>query len=84
MLHLPNMAELVRDEILGRRGGWFAQDDRPPGGVAVEASEPRESEEPWPDEDPDVLDAHRLWVEVESVEPSLCPREEEVRSLTQA
>ena len=69
MLSLPDMAELVRHEIVGRVGAL--QQDRPPERVAVVAPEPRDPEEPWRDENAHALDADRLRVVVERVEAGL-------------
>ena len=75
MLHLPDVAELVRDEIVAGSLERLSQHDRVPGGVAVEAVEPGEPEEPGPDEDAYALDPHRARVEVEQVEAGLRPLE---------
>ena len=40
VLHLPDVAELVRDEIVARALERLPKHDRVPGGVAVEAVEP--------------------------------------------
>ena len=69
MLSLPDMAELVRHEIVGRVGAL--QEDRPPERVAVVAPEPRDPEEPWRDENAHAVDADRLRVVVERVEAGL-------------
>src|SRR5262245_29654509 len=69
VLHLPDVAELVHDEIL--RQVRAAQKDRPMHGVAVEAAEPRQAEEPRSDEHTNAIDPYRLRVPVEPVEPRL-------------
>ncbi len=69
MLSLPDVAELVRDEIVRRVGAL--QEDRPPERVAVVAAEAGDPEEPWRDEDAHALDAHGLRVVVERVEAGL-------------
>ena len=46
VLHLPHMAELVRNERAVAEVRPRAKQDRPVRGVAVEAAEPREPEEP--------------------------------------
>ena len=69
MLSLPDMAELVRHEIVWCVGAL--QKDRPPERVAVVAPEPRDPEEPWRDENAHALDAHGLRVVVERVEAGL-------------
>ncbi len=75
MLHLPDVAELVCDEIVARTLERLAEHDRVPGGVTVEAVEPGEPEEPGPDEDANPVDPHGGRVEVEPVETGLCPVE---------
>ena len=54
VLHLPDVAELVREQVVvvGRR----AQENRVPGRVAVEAAKPRQPEEHRHDEDSHPLD----------------------------
>ena len=69
MLSLPDMAELVRHEVVGRVGAL--QEDRPPERVAVVAAEPRNPEEPWRDANAHALDADGLRVVVERVEAGL-------------
>src|SRR5579864_1889643 len=75
VLHLPDVAELVRDELLVGEQPAGAEQDRLPRGVAVEAPEPREPEEPRDDPDPDAAERHRLRIERQAVEPLLRPRE---------
>ena len=75
VLHLPDMAELVGDEVVARALERLAEDDRVPGGVTVEAVEPREAKEPGPDENSYPVDPHRSRVEGEPVEPGLRPLE---------
>ena len=69
MLHLPDVAELVGDEIV--RDVVRAQEDDPVEGIAVEPAEPRQPEEPRGREEPDSLDPHRRRPPVEPVEPCL-------------
>ena len=69
VLHLPDVAELVDDEVFGRIG--VAHQDRPVQREAVEAPEPRQSEEPWGVEQPDLLRPDRSRIPVEPVEPRL-------------
>jgi hypothetical protein len=71
VLALPDVAELVRQEVVG--SGWAAEQDRLPECVAAVAAEPGYAEEPWRDPDSDALDSHRLGVVVERVEAGLCP-----------
>ena len=73
VLQLPDMAELVRQEVVARLLHRLLEQDQPPGRIAVEAAEPRKPEERRDDEDADALDADRLRVEVEPVEPGLRP-----------
>ena len=72
MLHLPDMAELVGDEVAVAEEGVRAEQDRPVDGIAVEAAEPRQPEEPGNDPDPDAAERDRTRVELETVEPLLC------------
>jgi hypothetical protein len=70
VLHLPDVAELVRDEVVGRAApDRPPEQDRPPERVALVAAELRQPEEPRRDEDPHALDLHGTRVEVEAVEP---------------
>jgi hypothetical protein len=75
VLHLPDVAELVCDEVVARPLERLPEHDRVPGGVTVEAVEPGEPEEPGPDEDANPVDPHPGWVEVELVEAGLRPLE---------
>src|SRR5437667_10610701 len=79
MLHLPDVAQLVADEVVAGPLGRLAKQDRLPGRVAVEATEPGQAEEKRNDEDADAVDPHRSRVEIESVEPALRARERSVR-----
>jgi hypothetical protein len=69
VLHLPHVAELVRDQVV-----LLVPRDRPPQqdqamrGVAVEAREPRQPVEGRAGEHPHPPGPHRTWVEVEGVE----------------
>jgi hypothetical protein len=65
------VAELVGDEVAVGEEGARAQEDRPVDGIAVEAAEPRQPEEPGDDPDPDAAERDRTRVEVEAVEPLL-------------
>jgi hypothetical protein len=65
------------DEIVPGGLDRLAEHDRVPRRPAVEASERRQAEEPWPDEDAHAVDAHRPRVEVEPVEPRLRALERE-------
>ena len=77
VLALPDVAELVRDEVVGRVGAL--QQDRPPERVAVVAAEAGDAEEPGRDEDADAIDPHRLGVVVERVEAGLRARRARAR-----
>src|SRR5689334_2064295 len=69
MLHLPDVAELVRDQIVAGLGP--AHEDDEVRRVAVEAAEPRQPEEQRRDDDPYAGDTHGAGIEVERVEPRL-------------
>jgi hypothetical protein len=70
MLHLPYVAELVRDQVVLLAGAHgVAQQDQAVGGIAVEAAQPRQPEERRPHRQPDAGDADRARVRVEPVEP---------------
>ena len=71
MLHLPYMAELVRDKVVVGKQGAGADQDRAVERVAVEAAEPRETKERRHDEEADAAERDRARIEVEQVEPSL-------------
>jgi hypothetical protein len=71
MLHLPYVTELVGDQLVVCDEVGRAEEDRPVGGVAVEAAKPREPEEPRDDEDAHALQRDRARVEVERVEARL-------------
>jgi hypothetical protein len=71
VLVLPDVAQLVDDEVVGRLGERSLEQDQRPHLVAVEAAEPRQPEQPRDVQDPDVADPDRLGVEVEAVEPRL-------------
>jgi hypothetical protein len=75
VLHLPDMAELMREQVVTGPLEGLAEHDRVPGRVTVEAVEVRKPEEPWPHEDADPVDPHRARIEVEPVEPGLRPLE---------
>ena len=83
MLPLPDVAELVRDEVVG--DVRVTEEDRPPERVAREAPEPRNPEEPGRDDDAHSSDRDRGGVVVERVEPGLrvLEREPEVACLGQ-
>jgi hypothetical protein len=84
VLHLPDVAELVRDEVLVREEAVVPQQNRPPRRVAVETMKPGEPEEPRHDEDADMLDSDRFRIQVEAVEPSLGPLERGAAGLVSA
>src|SRR5258708_4543079 len=76
VLHLPDVAELVRDQVVVR--GILrlrTQEDRVPGRVPVEAPKPRQPVERRHDEDPHAPGPHAPGAEVEPVEPLLGARE---------
>src|SRR5262245_16042155 len=75
VLELPDVAELVRHEVLGRLRQRLPEEDHVPRGVAVEASEPGQPEEQGRDEDAHPVDAHRPRIPLEPVEPCLRPPE---------
>jgi hypothetical protein len=75
VLHLPDVAQLVADEVVARELRRLAEQDRVPRGVAVEAPEPREAEECRPHEDADMLDLHRQWVKRQPIETGFRPFE---------
>lgn len=70
MLELPDVAELVDEQVVVRLDGT-AKQDQPPRGVAVEAPEPGQPEERGEDDDPHAVDPDRLRVPVEPVESCL-------------
>ena len=69
MLHLPDVAELVDEQIVRRVTA--AQQDRLVERVPVEAAKPREAKEPRRLDDPDPLDRYGARIPVELVEPRL-------------
>jgi hypothetical protein len=71
MLHLPHMAELVRDEFLLREQVAGTKQDRLVGGIPLEAAKPREPEEPGHDPDADAVERHRPRIERQRVEALL-------------
>src|SRR5258708_32327483 len=76
VLHLPDVAELVRDQVVVR--GILrlrTPEDRVPGRVPAEAPKPRQPVERRHDEDPHAPGPHAPGVEVEPVEPLLGARE---------
>src|SRR3954468_8091402 len=75
VLHLPDMAELVADQVVARPFDGLAEQDGVPGRIAVETAEPGEAEEARPHEHPDAVDPHRRRIELQAVEPGLGPRE---------
>ena len=71
VLVLPDVAQLVGDEVVGGFGERLADEDQRTHLVAVEAPEPRQPEQPRDVQDPHVGQADRTWVEVEPVEALL-------------
>src|SRR5437660_880490 len=75
VLHLPDVTELVRDELDVGEQRPRPQQNRPVGRVALKAAEPRQPEEPRHDPDPNAAQRDRLRVERAPVEPLLRTRE---------
>ena len=71
MLHLPDVAELVADQVLVGDQLGRSEQDQVPHRVTVEAAKPRESEQPRCDHHAHVLEADGARVERERVEPRL-------------
>ena len=69
MLHLPHVAELVRDEVIREIVG--PQEDDPVQCIPVEAAEPGQAEEPRRDPEPDTVDPDGRRPPVQPVESSL-------------
>jgi hypothetical protein len=69
MLELPDVAELVRDQVVVE--DRVLQEDQVPRGVAAEAAEPGHAEDPGHDEDPDPAQVDRARVEAEPIEARL-------------
>src|SRR5687768_2933896 len=69
VLHLPEMAELVREEILSRVRA--PEQDRPPERIAVVAAKARHTEEPRRDAHAHTREIDRRGVQVEPIEPGL-------------
>ena len=72
VLLLPDVTELVRDQVVRRHAP--AQQDRPDQAIAVEAAHEREPKDPGRDHHADAGDPHGRGVEVEPVEPRLAGR----------
>src|SRR3954470_16624279 len=81
VLHLPDVAELVREQVVVAGLEPAAEQDRPVRAVAVEAAEPRQPEEPRDDEHADVARRDRARIELDPVEPRLRARERVTRPL---
>ena len=79
MLHLPDMAELVRDEVVGGIGA--AKQDRLDQRVTVIAAQTGEPEEPRRDPNPNAVDPHRPGIQRKRVESCLRALEPRVRNL---
>jgi hypothetical protein len=71
VLHLPDVAQLVRDEVfvVGMRAR--AQEDQEVRRVAVEAPQPRQPEQPWRNHETHAREPDGPRVELEPVEPRL-------------
>src|SRR5207247_11146887 len=65
VLLLPDVAELMGDEIVGHLRGRTAEENRALQGVAVVAAKARQAEEPRRHADADRLELHRLRIEIE-------------------
>ena len=74
MLHLPDVAELVADEILVV--WWVPEEDRARHRVAVVEPKPRQSEEPRRDDDPNSTRAYRARVNREPIQARAGARED--------
>ena len=76
MLSLPDVAQLVRDEVVRRPlAGAPAEQNCPEERIAAVAPEARQAEEERRGDDADALDADRARVELEPVEARLRARE---------
>ena len=73
VLHLPDVAELVRHQVL--RGVRAPEQDRPDQRVAVVAAQARQAEEPGRDDEPDASGPYWTRIERECVEPRLRARQ---------
>ena len=71
VLELPDVAELVSQEIVAGLLHRAPEQDHSPGRVAVEAPEPGQPEERRDDEDAHTLDPYRARIELEPVKPVL-------------
>jgi hypothetical protein len=78
VLHLPDVAELVGDQVL--RDVGTAEEDHAVRREAVVALPGREAEEPRRDDELDAVDTNGPRPPVETVEASLRPDEARVRS----
>ena len=65
MLVLPDVAQLVRDEIVGYILELPFEEDQRPDLIAPESAQPRDAEQPGRVQDPYVPHPDRLGVEVE-------------------
>src|SRR2546430_17447228 len=72
VLQLPHMAELVHEQVLV--SALRPEQDRAVERVTVEATEPRETEQPRHDDDAHAAKRDRPRIEVEAVAPPLGPR----------
>jgi hypothetical protein len=72
VLHLPDVAELVRDQVVG--GLRAPDEDRPHERVAVVALQERQAEEPRRDAEADAAQPDWAGIEVEPVEARLRPQ----------
>jgi hypothetical protein len=73
VLHLPDVAELVHNEVV--RGLCAPQQNRPPKSVALVATEAGQAKDPRDDNDANAIEPHGLRVEIEPLEAGLRPLE---------
>jgi len=75
VLVLPDVAQLVRHEVVGDGGERAREQDQVAHVVTREAPEPRQPEEPRHVQDADALQSERLWVERHPLEARAGARE---------
>jgi hypothetical protein len=80
VLHLPDVAELVYQEVV--RGLFAPEQDRPPERVAVITTQAGQAKDPRDDDDANAFEPHDLRIEIEPVETSLRPLEPPSSRLT--
>src|SRR6185503_18081245 len=79
VLHLPDVAELMDNQVVGGLRHRRPQHDRGVERVPVEPLEIRQPEKPGGREDADVSCPDRAWIEVEPVEALASPLERSAR-----